>query len=78
MNPLLPIAYDYVWIAITVAVLVFTVVAAVSIYRARHVGAGTRLLWLAIAVLLPVVGPTLWFSTASPRYRRLRIPASDA
>lgn len=62
-NPLLPTVGDSVWFALAIVLFVAAVAAVLSISRrARQLGAAPLVLWLAFVVLVPLVGPTLWFA----------------
>ncbi|MBT1194052.1 PLDc N-terminal domain-containing protein [Rhodococcoides kroppenstedtii] len=45
-----------------IVIVALFIVAAVSIGRARHIGVLVKIGWLVIVVVLPVLGPILWFA----------------
>ncbi|WP_217183743.1 PLDc N-terminal domain-containing protein [Streptomyces sp. AC495_CC817] len=61
MNPLVPTAYDVVWSIAAFAVLAFTAVAVVSLILDRGATGLRFLLWFAVVLMVPVLGPTAWF-----------------
>lgn len=66
-NPLVPAAYDVVWMAAALAALVLAVAAVVSIARSPGLRAAARVLWLLVVVIVPVVGALAWFALAGRR-----------
>lgn len=66
INPLLPSGYDVVWSAVAVAALTALVVALFSIGRDASLSPGQRLVWVLIALFVPIIGPAAWF-LARPR-----------
>lgn len=59
----------YGWIALTLVVLT---VGVVSVVRAVYVPVRIKLLWVALQMVVPVVGTAVWFAAGyqSPRIRR--------
>lgn len=71
-NPFVPAPYDVVWPIVFVAILALTISAVVSITRrVKQLSLLASLLWLAVIVLVPVVGPALWFAFGRPAVERL-------
>lgn len=61
-NPLLPASSDLLWSVVVVAAIALGVAAFVGISRrARTTPLAVSLTWIAIVLLLPVVGPLAWF-----------------
>ncbi len=61
--------YD-VWLVLSIAVVTY---ALVDISRHRGLSTPAAVLWVLLVVLLPFVGPALWFFVGRPRVRH---PAS--
>ena len=60
-NPLIPAGYDIAWSSVAVLMCVLLFVALVSLVRAARRLTGTQaLLWTAIILFVPVVGPLCW------------------
>ena len=60
-NPLLPAAYDLTWSVMVVAVLIFMVIALISIARvAKRITSWQSLIWTLVVVFVPLVGPLAW------------------
>ncbi|GAA3591272.1 PLDc N-terminal domain-containing protein [Agrococcus terreus] len=63
VNPLLPAHYDLLWTAAMVGVVVLGVSAFISISRrARQTPLAVSLAWIGVVLLIPVLGPLLWFA----------------
>lgn len=61
-NPLLPASYDLLWAIAFVAVVGLGVAAFVGISRrARSTPLAVSLVWIALVLLVPVLGPLAWF-----------------
>jgi uncharacterized membrane protein len=45
-----------------IVIMALFVVATLSIGRARHIGVLVKIGWLVIVLVLPVLGPILWFA----------------
>lgn len=56
-HPVLTVLTDYVG----VAVILLTIAAVVSIMRTASLQDTLRILWVAIVVVLPLIGPVAWF-----------------
>lgn len=62
-NPLLPAGYDVAWSAVTVLVIALTLVALVTLARsAGRLTPPQGLLWAALVLLVPLLGPIAWLS----------------
>jgi hypothetical protein len=62
-NPLVPTGYDIAWTAVSVLLVVLLVVALVSIARAANrLTSFQALIWVLVAIFMPVVGPIAWLS----------------
>jgi uncharacterized membrane-anchored protein len=62
-NPLIPAGYDVAWSITTVLVIALTIVALVAQARsAKRLTPWQGLLWSALIVLVPVLGPIAWLS----------------
>jgi hypothetical protein len=77
VNPVIPAVYDLLWAVVPLAVTAFAAVALITlVLDVRALAAlGIRsttytLGWIAVIVLIPVVGPILWFAL-----RRASAPA---
>ena len=63
-NPLLPAGYDIAWSVITAVVIALTVVALISLVRsAKRLTDWQRVVWVALILLVPVIGPISWLAT---------------
>ncbi|MBV0893893.1 PLDc N-terminal domain-containing protein [Microbacterium sp. NC79] len=60
INPLIPAGYDIAWSVAALVGVVLLVIALVSIGRDSSLTAGQRLVWVLLAIFLPVVGPVAW------------------
>lgn len=78
MNPLIPDPLDVVLGALVLGAAALWVAAFVSMIRARSLGPGAFLGWLAATVLLPVVGPGLWFAFGRRAVRGRGVRAADS
>ena len=66
-NPLVPAAYDVVWIVVAALVGALAIVAVVSIGRhAKRLTSSQALIWTVVAIFIPVVGPLAWLSIGRP------------
>lgn len=66
MNPLLPTPLDgTLTIAMSVAMIV-SLIAMVSVLRARSVSGSRAMRWLLVVLFVPFIGPAAWFLA---RYR---------
>lgn len=76
VNPLIPAEYDWAWsIALVVVVLaqaILVIAAVVSILASPRYTGGGKLLWIAVVLLAPFLGPLGWFLGG----RRARIRTS--
>jgi len=62
-NPLIPAGYDIAWSVITFLVIALTILAFVSIARAaKRLTTAQGLLWAALVVLIPLLGPLAWLA----------------
>jgi hypothetical protein len=62
-NPLVPAGYDIAWAAVSVLMVALLVVALVSIARAANrLTSFQALIWVLVAIFVPVVGPIAWLS----------------
>lgn len=62
-NPLIPVGYDIVWSIVTVLVVALTIVALVTLARsARRLTATQALIWTAVVLLAPILGPIAWLT----------------
>ncbi|MDR6865760.1 urea transporter [Microbacterium resistens] len=68
-NPLIPTAYDVFMVLIALLIVVYGVVAFVSILRTRRVEALTLIFWFVVVLAVPVLGPTAWFLIGRPAAR---------
>ncbi|WP_431075583.1 PLD nuclease N-terminal domain-containing protein [Microbacterium phyllosphaerae] len=60
-NPLIPAGYDIAWSSVAILTFVLLIVALVSLVRTARRLTGTQaLLWTAIILFVPVVGPLCW------------------
>lgn len=66
-SPLVPAAYDVMWSVLVVGLLGLLAAALWSIHRSRTATAHEQLAWTLVVLLLPVVGPLLWFVARVPR-----------
>jgi hypothetical protein len=72
-NPLIPAGYDIAWSSAAVVIFVFVLVAVVSLARAARRITGTQaLLWTAIILFVPLVGPLCWMLIG----RRAAVPSA--
>ena len=60
MNPVIPAASDIVWSVVAAAV--FTIMAIISMMRARHVSGLRFLVWFLLVLVAPVLGAAAWFA----------------
>lgn len=60
INPLIPAGYDIAWSVAALIGVVLIVIALVSIGRDSSLTAGQRLVWVLLAIFLPVAGPVAW------------------
>lgn len=60
INPLIPAGYDIAWSVAALVGVVLLVIALVSVGRDSSLTAGQRLVWVLLAIFLPVVGPVAW------------------
>ena len=76
VNPLIPAEYDWAWsIALVVVVLaqaILVIAAVVSVLASPRYTGGGKLLWIAVVLLAPFLGPLGWFLGG----RRARIRTS--
>lgn len=64
--------YD-LWLVLSIAVVTYTLI---DISRARALSTTAAVAWVLLVVLVPLVGPALWFFVGRPRLRtRPRPPA---
>jgi hypothetical protein len=62
-SPLIPTGYDVAWSLSLLLLIALTVAALVSLTRsANRLTVSQGLLWAALVVLLPVIGPVAWLS----------------
>jgi len=62
-NPLAPAGYDVAWSLITVLVIALTILALVSLARAaKRLTTARGLLWAALVLLIPLLGPLAWLT----------------
>lgn len=74
-SPLLPTAYDLLWSLVLLCYLALVVGALVSLGRSgRGLGPGMTLVWAALILLLPLLGPAAWFFAGR---RSVSTPAVD-
>lgn len=69
MNPLVPTAFDVLMTIVAVLAFAYSATAFVSIVRVRRVEPLVFLFWAAIVLLVPIVGPTIWFLIGRNRLR---------
>ncbi|WP_280763329.1 PLD nuclease N-terminal domain-containing protein [Prescottella agglutinans] len=69
-NPTLPLSFDIRATLIMLTYVVLTVAALISIFRIRHDRAGSKFLWSALVIVLPLIGPAAWFLLGAPPLRR--------
>lgn len=61
-NPLIPAPYDVFWAITAIVVLVATVLAVASIWRARAALTTIQTtMWILLSLFVPVVGAAAWF-----------------
>ena len=60
INPLIPPIYDVLWVVAPILTLALTVVALVRIGRTAHRSPTELVVWIAIAIFVPVFGPIGW------------------
>ena len=61
VNPLLPAGYDILWTLIIAAVAALLFASAWQILRSPQLTGFQSLVWLAVVLALPVLGPFAWF-----------------
>jgi uncharacterized membrane protein YhaH (DUF805 family) len=62
-NPLIPAGYDIAWSMITALVIALTIIALISLARtAKRLTPAHGLLWAALVLLVPVLGPLAWLA----------------
>lgn len=70
-NPLMPAAFDVVWLLVLVVYAAVVAGAAVSLWRTRHGISPTALtLWTAAVVILPLLGGLAWLLLGRQARRR--------
>ncbi|GAA5094712.1 hypothetical protein GCM10025760_26180 [Microbacterium yannicii] len=63
-NPLIPAGYDIVWSLAAAIVIALAIVALVTLARSGDRLTPTQgLLWAALVLLVPVLGPIAWLTT---------------
>ena len=70
---LLPLAYEFgtlLAVAALAAWAIAWVVGAVDIFRRRDLGAGGKVLWLVVLLVLPIVGLLVYYLFAAARPSR--------
>jgi Phospholipase_D-nuclease N-terminal len=70
---LLPLAYEFgtlLAVAALAAWAIAWVVGAVDIFRRRDLGAGGKVLWLVVLLVLPIVGLLVYYLFAAARPAR--------
>ncbi len=60
-NPLLPPGYLWSWNLIAALVVLLALAAIVSVVLSKRCTVPTKLLWILVIALLPVLGSVLWF-----------------
>ena len=70
---LLPLAYEFGTLLAVLAVgawAVAWIVGAIDVFRRRDLGAGGKVLWLLVLILLPIVGLLVYYLFAAARPSR--------
>jgi hypothetical protein len=70
---LLPLAYEFGTLLAVLAVAAWAVawiVGAIDVFRRRDLGAGGKVLWLLVLILLPIVGLLVYYLFAAARPSR--------
>lgn len=61
MNPLVPTALDGALMAVSLVAMSLALVAFVSVIRSASASGSCSLIWAVVVLLVPIVGPALWF-----------------
>ena len=67
-NPLIPAGYDIAFSVISVLVIALMILALVSLARAaRRLAPAQGLMWAALVLLIPLLGPLAWLAVGRRR-----------
>lgn len=70
--------YDIMWSACLVPVIVLMVTGLLSLFRrVNEMTFVSALIWFLVIVLLPVIGPIVWFVVRKPRPAGSRQPIKE-
>lgn len=67
-NPLFPSELDWAWNLLILLVTTFMVAALFDVMRLRRATLLKAVEWVALIVVLPIVGPSLWFLYGRTRF----------
>jgi hypothetical protein len=67
-NPLLPPEYDGIWNALVLLITFFMVLALFDVMRSPRATMLKAMEWVVLIVLVPVVGPMIWFLYGRNRF----------
>lgn len=67
-NPLFPPEYDWAWNALIFLVTALMLAALVDVMSLRKATLLKAAEWVALIVVLPIVGPTIWFVYGRNRF----------
>lgn len=77
-NPLVPAAYDIVTVGVSVIYWAAMIVAVVSLSRAsKDLTLGQLGIWLLVVLLVPLIGPLVWFVSGRKKVRAARALAAQ-
>lgn len=69
-NPTVPLSFDIQATLIMLAYVLLTIAALVSMFRTHHDRVGSKFWWSALIIVLPLIGPAVWFLLGAPPLRR--------
>ncbi len=67
-NPLLPPEFDWAWSLLIFLVTALMIAALFDVMRLRRATLLKAVEWVALIVVLPVVGPAIWFLYGRARF----------
>lgn len=67
-NPLFPPEYDWVWTALTLMIAGFMLAALYDVMRSPKATMLKAVEWVVLIVLVPIVGPSIWFLYGRNRF----------
>jgi uncharacterized membrane protein YhaH (DUF805 family) len=67
-NPLFPPEYDWAWNALIWLITILMMTALVDVMRLRRATLLKALEWVALIVVVPIIGPTIWFLYGRNRF----------